>query len=145
MNAMQDWIAPGVRVQTLQGELDSYIEAGQDIERVTSPGTWGVLASLNHIDGEGLSHWDVTFEGGGWVILSTAELSDPTAYKLGQPATAAECARWLKYGYEVRELTMYDDRMIGVAEQLTNCADEILALVAELETLREQRAAKASA
>lgn len=70
----------GLRVRTLHGERDTD-ETGQD--RVTPPGAWGVIANHNHA-----KHWDVVFDGGGWVVLTEAEMLDPKHYQLETTPTA---------------------------------------------------------
>lgn len=67
-------ITVGMRIKTLKGELDSDERDGQ---RVTPPGTVGVVSAHNHAD-----HWDVTFPNGAWVVLTEAEMADPSLYTL---------------------------------------------------------------
>lgn len=70
-------IQPGLRVQTIAGEQDTD-EHGA--ERATPPGSWGCISGHNHAD-----HWDLVFPNGTWVVVTEAELSDPTQYKLALP------------------------------------------------------------
>lgn len=74
----EESIAPGVRVQTVNGEVDTDEDGAL---RQTEPGTWGVIASHNHAD-----HWDLTFPGGGWVVVTEAELADDTQYRVAKPS-----------------------------------------------------------
>lgn len=67
-------IQVGTQVQTLLGEIDTDAD-GQ--ERITPPGTIGVVTHHNHAD-----HWDVSFPNGAWVVLTETEMADPTQYKL---------------------------------------------------------------
>lgn len=67
----------GARVQTLLGEQDTD-ENGHP--RTTLPGSVGHVTSHNHAD-----HWDVTFPNGAWVVLTEAEMADPTKYTLEAP------------------------------------------------------------
>jgi hypothetical protein len=69
----------GLRVRTLYGELDTD-DNGK--ARRTAPGTWGSITHHNH--GE---HWDVVFEGGGWVVMTESEMLDSKLYQL-EPAAS---------------------------------------------------------
>ncbi|PTT78682.1 hypothetical protein DBR42_22945 [Pelomonas sp. HMWF004] len=82
-------IGAGLRVQTLAGELDSYIEGGQDHQRTTEPGTWGEVVGQGQKDSDGLTYWEVQFPNGAAVRITTQELSNRKAYTL---RAAQECA-----------------------------------------------------
>ena len=75
---------PGLRVQTLGGEMDTDSD-GQ--ERRTPPGSWGEITSHNHAD-----HWDLVFPNGTWVVVTEAELRDVTQYHLESPQSQEQQA-----------------------------------------------------
>jgi hypothetical protein len=134
-------IRPGVRVRTMRGETDSFIEDGQDHERQTAAGTWGHIASLNHVDASGAQYWDVVFPNGAWVVPSSDELREPGAYQFAAPQTLRQCALSLRYLFTLPDgdaLTMLDDPAAGDADELTGQHDELLQALDELDRLREQ-------
>lgn len=81
-------IGAGLRVLTLQGDQDSFIEDGQDRERATAPGTWGEIVGAAQPGSDGLTYWGVQFPNGTSVRLTTRELSDRAAYTLAEGAAA---------------------------------------------------------
>ncbi len=127
---MQNKIHPGLRVQTIQGELDTD-EHGA--ERHTPPGTWGHIQAHNHAD-----HWDLAFPNGAWVVVTAAELADATQYELRQPQTLEECALALQYGSDVLELTILDDWMMPFTQEVAGNPQQVLALIRELEEAKQQ-------
>jgi hypothetical protein len=127
---MQIKIHPGLRVQTLKGELDTD-ERGA--ERITPPGTWGHIQAHNHAD-----HWDITFPNGAWVVVTEAELADATQYVLRAPQSLLECALALQYGSKVLELTILDDWMMPFTQEVAGNPQQVLELIRELEEAKQQ-------
>lgn len=126
---MTHQIYPGLRVQTLGGEQDTDPNGA---ERQTAPGTWGHISQLNHGD-----HWDVVFPNHAWVVLTEAELLDPSQYRLAEPQTLEQCALALQYGQTTLELTHLVPPLAGIAQTLLGNLDELFALIRSNEQLRE--------
>ena len=80
-NELGSGIYPGLRVQTISGELDTDSEGE---ERHTPPGSWGWIESHNHADHWGLNHWDLMFPNGASVVVTETELRDAAQYKTDQ-------------------------------------------------------------
>ena len=94
-------ILPGVRVQTLNGEVD-LDENSQ--ERHTPAGSVGWIAAHNHRDASGLDNWNVHFPNGAAIILTSDELKDATQYAVSAPQSLRECALYAAAVQEERAL-----------------------------------------
>lgn len=127
--ARQISLFPGMQVQTLLGEMDTDSDG---VERNTPPGSWGHISCLNHKD-----QWDVCFPNGVWVVLTDAELNDPSQYSLSQPRTLEQCALALKHGQELQELTFMDGRLMPFTETIAGNPDLILEALAEARRIKE--------
>lgn len=122
-------VFPGLRVQTHLGEQDTDNEGAP---RYTQPGAWGHISSHNHVD-----HWNLVFPNGACVVVTEAELQDATQYWLDQPRTLEECALALQYGQDHLELTILDDWMMPLTEQVAGNPKQILDLFAGLRSIKE--------
>lgn len=127
---MQKNIYPGLRVQTIAGELDT---DSHGTERHTPPGTWGHISDHNHAD-----HWDLVFPNGAWVVVTEAELSDATHYKLDRPQTLEQNVLALQYGQNQLEQTILDEWMMPFTEQIAGNPQQILNLIRELSAFKER-------
>lgn len=122
-------IFPGLRVKTILGEQDT---DDHGAERFTPAGTWGHVSEHNHAD-----HWNVEFLNDAAVILTEAELMDPSQYKLADPNTLEQNALALQYGQDHLELTILDDWMMPFTQEIAGNPNQILDLIKELNTLDE--------
>lgn len=114
---------PGVRVKTINGEIDTdHLGA----ERETPPGSVGWLDSINCVDNEGVISFSVHFDNGAAIVLTRAELDESAKYQLLSPITIRQLALYLRHGFKVAELTIYDDAMVCAVEALTSQYDEII-------------------
>lgn len=105
---MNQLFYPGLRVQTLAGEIDTDHKGS---ERHTPAAAWGHISAHNHAD-----HWDVCFPNGAWVVITESELSDTVAYRTAPPQTLEQCALALQYGQATTQLTYLDGHLSDVTQ-----------------------------
>ena len=106
LNARGYAVWPGVRVKTINGEIDTdHLGA----ERETPPGSVGWLDSINCVDNEGVISFCVHFDNGAAIVLTRAEMDESAKYQLLSPLTIRQLALYLRHGFKVADLTIYDD------------------------------------
>jgi len=125
---MKTQFFPGMRVQTLMGEIDTDHSGA---ERSTPALTWGHICGHNHSD-----HWDVCFPNGAWVVLTEAELADSSSYQTAVPETLEQIALALKYGQESLQLTYLDAPLDSITQSLAGNPGLILEHVKAFEQMR---------
>ena len=114
---------PGIRLKTINGEIDTdHLGA----ERETPPGSVGWVDSINCIDHEGVISFNVHFDNGAAIVLTREEMDEKAQYQLLSPLTVRQLALYLRHGFQVAELTLYDASMVCAVEALTSQYDEIL-------------------
>lgn len=123
-------ILPGTCVQSVRGESD-LDHNGR--ERHTGPVAWGLVRSLNHVDDEGVKNWDVVFENGTWVVLSSVELRDSPGYYIDDPNEPEDILLRIKYLCDEELLCYLDDPIVSLVQQLLDQTPDML------RTFREHR------
>lgn len=126
---MNPKIYPGLRVQTLSGEIDTDHKGA---ERRTPAGAWGHVTSHNHAD-----HWNLSFPNGAWVVITEAELRDAAQYRFGKPKTLEQTTLALQYAQNEMGLTILDDQCILFMQDVAGEPQRILDLIKELRDLKE--------